>query len=140
MNTDLLKFFIYDVMCCLINEQLEEIESTNFQSVSKSGEDIKKALNTCTLKIFECAKSQHVIISLISIILMVCDKLESGNASFNSDELNNIDNIDAKPNMVSLACRCLFKMLKLINSIIKYINVTEILNCVAEFMQKYCKS
>lgn len=107
------------MMCCLINDQLEEISSTNFQSISKSGEDIKKALNTCTLKIFESAKSQHVIISLISIILMVCDKLESVNTDFNQDELNDENNIDAKPNMVSLACRCLFKMLKLINSIIK---------------------
>jgi len=127
-------------MCCLTNDQLEQITSTNFTSVSKSGEDIKKAFNSCTLKIFESAKSQHVFVCLINIILMVCVKLESGEAHFNDDELNAEGNIDAKPNMVSLACRCLFKMLKLIHSIIKYINVTEIFNCVAQFMQKYCKS
>jgi len=63
-------------MSCLINDQLELIQSTNFQSMHKSGEEIKKLLNTCTLKIFECAKSNSVIVTLIDIINMVCLKLE----------------------------------------------------------------
>lgn len=63
-------------MSCLINDQLENIVSTNFHSTHKSGEEIKKLLNTCTLKIFECAKSNSVIITLIEIINMVCMKLE----------------------------------------------------------------
>jgi len=77
MDPCILKLMIFDIMSCLVNDQLEEITSTNFQSVSKSGEDIKKAMNTCTLKLFECAKSQQVFLCLISIILMVSSKLES---------------------------------------------------------------
>lgn len=76
LNIDLLKLLIFDIMSCLINDELESITSTNFQSIHKSGEEIKKLLNTCTLKIFECAKSNSVVLTLIDIINMVCLKLE----------------------------------------------------------------